>query len=323
MLPLILLGAGALLAIVLLLVAFSGPSADKASARRLQALRERHSESSEVRAQAKFRNILSNPAGGKVDTAIQKLIPNPAMLDQRLGRTGRDWTLSQYVMVSAGLALFVLLLFLLQGASFFLALFAGLFAGIGLPHYVVGSLISRRAKRFNQNFPDAIELMVRGLRSGLPISETMGVVAGELDGPVGTEFRAVSDKMRIGRTMDAALQDTADRLGTPEFQFFVIALSIQRETGGNLAETLANLADVLRKRAAMRLKIKAMSSEAKASALILGALPFLVFALIYFMNPTYAGGFFVEPRLMIAGTGALVWIGIGAFIMSRMVSFEI
>ena len=101
------------------------------------------------------------------------------------------------------------------------------------------------------------------------------IVAGEIPGPVGIEFRMVSDKMKIGRTMEAALQDTADRLGTPEFQFFVITLAIQRETGGNLAETLSNLADVLRKRAQMKLKIRAMSSEAKASAYIVGALPFL------------------------------------------------
>ena len=122
--------------------------------------------------------------------------------------------------------------------------------------------------------------MVRGLRSGLPISETIGIVADELPDPVGTEFRAVSDKMRIGRTMDAALQETSDRLGTSEFQFYVISLAIQRETGGNLAETLSNLAEALRKRSQMKLKIRAMSSESKASAYIIGALPFIVFGLI-------------------------------------------
>src|ERR671932_47854 len=133
--------------------------------------------------------------------------------------------------------------------------------------------------------------MVRGLRSGLPISETMGVVADELPGPIAEECRAVTDKMKICRTMEAALQEAADRMGTPEFQFFVITLAIQRETGGNLAETLANLADVLRKRAQMKLKIRAMSSESKASAYIVGALPLIVFGLIMMINPTYMGGF--------------------------------
>ena len=165
--------------------------------------------------------------------------------------------------------------------------------------------------------------MVRGLRSGLPITETLGVVASEIPGPVGIEFRMVADKMKIGRTMEAALQETADRLGTPEFQFFVITLAIQRETGGNLAETLSNLADVLRKRAQMKLKIRAMSSESKASAWIVGSLPFIVFGLVWFINPHYMGGFFVDQRLIVAGLGGLVWMSIGAFIMAKMVNFEI
>ncbi|RRB78208.1 type II secretion system F family protein, partial [Escherichia coli] len=110
----------------------------------------------------------------------------------------------------------------------------------GLPHMVVGYFIKRRIAKFTAKFPDAIELLVRGLRSGLPITETIAVVAQEVDGPVGVEFKNITDKMKIGRTMDAALQDTADRLGTPEFQFFCITIAIQRETGGNLAETLSN-----------------------------------------------------------------------------------
>ena len=191
------------------------------------------------------------------------------------------------------------------------------------PHFVIGKMIKRRVAKFNVNFPDAIELMVRGLRSGLPITETLGIVAGEIPGPVGLEFRTVADKMKIGRTMEAALQETADRLGTPEFQFFVITLAIQRETGGNLAETLSNLADVLRKRAQMQLKIRAMSSESKASAYIVGSLPFIVFGLVWMINPHYMSGFFIDQRLMVAGLGGLCWMGIGAFIMAKMVNFEI
>jgi tight adherence protein B len=133
----------------------------------------------------------------------------------------------------------------------------------------------------------------------------------------------VTDKMKIGKTMESALQDTAERLGTPEFQFFVITLAIQRETGGNLAETLSNLADVLRKRAQMKLKIRAMSSESKASAYIVGALPFIVFTLVWLINPTYMQNFFVDQRLIVAGMGGLVWMSIGGFIMAKMVNFEI
>jgi tight adherence protein B len=123
--------------------------------------------------------------------------------------------------------------------------------------------------------------------------------------------------------MEDALQDTADRLNMPEFNFFCITLAIQRETGGNLAETLSNLSDVLRKRAQMKLKIKAMSSESKASAYIVGSLPFIVFALIYWINPTYLSKFFIDDRLIVAGLGGLTWLGIGSFIMAKMVNFEI
>ena len=203
------------------------------------------------------------------------------------------------------------------------ALFVGLLVGLGGPHMVVNSAIKKRVAKFTAKFPDAIELLVRGLRSGLPISETLQVVAQEVPGPVGVEFRAVSDKMKIGRTMEAALQETADRLGTAEFQFFTITLAIQRETGGNLAETLSNLADVLRKRAQMKLKIRAMSSESKASAYIIGALPFMVFGIIFYINTAYMQNFFVDERLIIAGLGGLVWMSIGALIMKKMINFEI
>jgi tight adherence protein B len=183
--------------------------------------------------------------------------------------------------------------------------------------------MKRRLNQFNAKFPDAIELLVRGLRSGLPVTETLQVAATEVPGPVGEEFKAVVERIKIGRTMEEALQETADRLGTPEFQFFVITLAIQRETGGNLAETLSNLSDVLRKRAQMKLKIRAMSSESKASAYIVGALPFIVFGLIMWINPHYMNGFFSDERLIVTGLGGLVWMSIGAFIMAKMVSFEI
>jgi tight adherence protein B len=286
-------------------------------------VRERHSKSTEVAAQAQLKRILANRSQTRVDSLAQQLIPKPALLRKRLDQTGKTWTLGQYAIASLGITTVVALLFLMRGMPLLLALFVGLFAGIGLPHLVVGKLIKRRINKFNARFPDALELMVRGLRSGLPISETLGIVADEIPGPVAIEFRHVSDKMKIGRTMEAALQETADRLATAEFQFFTITLAIQRETGGNLAETLANLADVLRKRAAMKLKIRAMSSESKASAWIVGALPFIVFTLIWFINPSYMHTFLTDERLMVVGLGGLVWMGLGVFIMAKMVNFEI
>ena len=320
----LLMAAGLVGTLFLVASAFSGPSMAKVQAKRLESVRERHSKSSEIAAAAQMKRIFANrQSGNKVDGIAQRLIPNPALLRHRLEQTGRTWTLGQYALASLGLAVTVILLLKFKGAPLMFALPFGVLVGAGLPHFVVGKLIKRRITQFTSKFPDAIDLMVRGLRSGLPISETIGVVANEIQEPVKTEFRAVADKMKIGRTMEAALQETSDRLNTPEFQFFVISLAIQRETGGNLAETLSNLSDVLRKRAAMKLKIRAMSSESKASAYIVGALPFIVFGLIWFINGKYMQNFFVDPRLMIAGVGGLVWMSIGALIMARMVNFEI
>jgi tight adherence protein B len=324
MLPIVMLGGGAFLVLALMVFALSGPSASRAQSRRLSSLRERHLASNVGTAamDAQLRRVTAKSATG-MDMAASRLLPNPAVLQKRLNMTGKGWTLSQYAMATAGLTLVPAALLMLNGAPPVLALFLGLFVGVGLPHFVVGFFIKRRVAKFTAKFPDAIELLVRGLRSGLPITETMGVVGNEVDGPVGEEFRSVSDKMKIGRTLDAALQETADRLGTPEFQFFTITIAIQRETGGNLAETLANLADVLRKRSQMKLKIKAMSSESKASALIVGALPFIVFGLVWFINNGYMMHFFQDERLMVAGGGGLIWMAIGAFIMAKMVNFEI
>jgi tight adherence protein B len=310
--------AGVLVSAWLALSAFSGPSAAKQLTRRLEELRERHSRSTDMAAQAQLKRIFAQRQN-RGDSLAKRFIPNPALLQLRLSQTGREWTLAQYVMVSAGLSVLMIAVLVFRGVP---ALYA-LLVGIGLPHFIISKMIKRRVNKFNARFPDAIELMVRGLRSGLPISETIGIVADEIPNPVGAEFRGVADKMRIGRTMDAALQDTAARLGTAEFQFYVISLAIQRETGGNLAETLSNLADVLRKRSAMKLKIRAMSSESKASAYIIGALPFIVFGLIWFINGSYMQNFFIDQRLMIAGGIGLVWMSIGAFIMAKMINFEI
>jgi tight adherence protein B len=322
-LTLLLLGLGMVGMLGMLYIALSGPSSSKVLKRRIEAVRERHGASGvPAIANAQIRKLLSRK-DSRMESMASSLVPRPAIMRLRLEKTGRKITLGRYAMVNLGIVVAVAGLMMTRGAPVLLSLSFGLCIGIGLPHFVIGKMITGRLKAFTSNFPDAIELMVRGLRSGLPITETLSIVSGEISGPVGIEFRAVSDKMKIGLTMEAALQETADRLGTPEFQFFVITLAIQRETGGNLAETLSNLADVLRKRAQMKLKIRAMSSEAKASAMIVGALPFIVFTMVYLLNPNYMGGFFTDERLIVAGLGAMVWMGIGVAVMAKMVSFEI
>ena len=322
-LPMIIFFAGTLGFLLLMYFAFAGPNVQKAQSKRLTALRRRHSSStSQISAEAQLNRILAK-GDSRMDSFANRFIPRPEMLRTRLSQTGTKWTLGQYMIGMAVLTIVIAGILYLQGLPLGLAFLGGLFSGLFLPHKIVGFLIKRRIGRFTAKFPDAIELLVRGLRSGLPISETLQVVGKEVPGPVGEEFSIVVDRMKIGKTMDEALEGTAKRLGTPEFNFFCITLAIQRETGGNLAETLSNLANVLRQRSQMKLKIKAMSAESKASAYIVGSLPFIVFAMILTINPGYMGEFFVDERLMIAGLGGLGWMGIGVFIMAKMVNFEI
>lgn len=321
MMQIAILGAGILAVLMLLIFAFAGPSASRASSRRLDKLKYRHSDNADVRVEAQMKKALS--ARRKTTRPKGENMTKMETLAIRLEKTGRQWPLSYFFYAAGGLFVIIAGLLMFKGAPILLCLFVGLLVGAGLPHMIVGFLINQRIAKFTASFPDAIELLVRGLRSGLPVTETIGVVAKEVAGPVGEEFQKVVDRIKIGQTMEDALQESAKRMDTPEFQFFCITLAIQRETGGNLAETLSNLADVLRKRGQMKLKIKAMSSESKASAYIVGSLPFIVFGLVYSVNPTYLAGFFYEERLIIAGLGGLCWMGIGVFIMAKMVSFEI
>ncbi len=318
---LLLMAVGLMTMMVLGYAALSGPSAAKEGQRRLQAVRFRHAESANVKVEAQFRKAVAarKPKLHQIAGSSSRI----EALALRLHRTGKTWTLQQYLYASLGLGLFITMIIYLKSHAALLSLGAGVVIGGGIPHMVVNYYVKKRVNNFTTKFPDAIELLVRGLRSGLPVTETLGVVASEVPGPVGQEFKLITDRIRVGKTMEDALQNTADRLDMPEFSFFCITLAIQRETGGNLAETLSNLSDVLRKRAQMKLKIRAMSSESKASAYIIGALPFMVFVMIWFVNPKYIGGFFTEDRLIVAGLGGMVWMSIGAFIMAKMISFEI
>jgi len=317
----ILIVLGMIGAVALTWPALVGPSTSTEARRRLLAVRYRHSESMVDKVEAQMRKAVQ-ARKPKVQMVAGSQSRAQA-LALRLNRTGKTWTIQQYLYTSLGIALTVAILVGLKSGAWLMALALGVMLGAGLPHMWVNRLVKKRTNAFTAKFPDAIELLVRGLRSGLPVTETLGVVAQEVPGPVGEEFKMVTERIKIGRTMEDALQETADRLNTAEFSFFVITLAIQRETGGNLAETLSNLANVLRQRAQMKLKIKAMSSESKASAYIVGSLPFLVFAMVWYMNPAYLGGFFTDDRLIVAGMGGAVWMSIGAFIMAKMVNFEI
>jgi tight adherence protein B len=323
-LPVVIVGLAVTLIVMLLYTAF-GTAARRRMVARIHSVQGRHVLNAQAAAaMPSLRRRRSDSSFKHFDAAIKRFLPRPELLRQRLARTGRNISIGEYVLTCLALgAVFS------YARGFFLplpplpAVFLGIVVGLGLPHLYIGLLIKRRMKAFLSVFPDAIELIIRGVRSGLPVPESIRTVASELPGPVGQEFRTVADKLKLGQPLEQALLDAAGRIGAPEFKFFVISISVQRETGGNLAETLENLADLLRKRRQMVLKIKAMSSEARASAMILGSLPFIMFAIMYLLNEGYIMTLFRDPRGVMMVVVGLTSMLLGVAVMAKMVKFEI
>jgi tight adherence protein B len=212
---------------------------------------------------------------------------------------------------------------LFAGTSLTVAAMSSVAIGLGLPHFYTRIRINRRKKQFLLLFPDAIDLIVRGLRAGLPVTKSMQTVSEEISEPVQRVFMELVEQLKLGVNLDKALNDMAKQLDITEFNFFVTSVILQRETGGNLAEILENLANVLRQRSMMRLKIKAMSSEARASAFIVGSLPFLVFITLNVVSPEYLIPLYEDYRGNIAILISFGMLGSGVFIMMRMAKFEI
>ncbi len=258
-----------------------------------------------------------------IEAVVARLLPRPEILRERLSRTGKEISVGAYVAVCIVVAMVMLLMLKgIVGLSWLVALPGAVAAGVVMPYWATGVLAGRRQQAFVNIFPDAIDLMVRGLRSGLPVSECISTIGTEMANPVGSEFRAINDMVRLGQSMDDALWSAAKRLDIADFNFFVITLNVQRETGGNLAETLANLSDILRQRKQMKHKVKALSSEARASAYILGSLPFLMLGILMVLNTDYAMELFTDPR---GHTAVAVGIGMlltGIAVMFKMVRFE-
>jgi len=193
---------------------------------------------------------------------------------------------------------------------------------LGIPRFVINFLIKRRMKKFIAFFPDAIDIIVRGVRSGLTVGECLNIIGQESPDPVGPEFRLVIEAIKLGQPMADALQRMSDRLPSPEFRYFTIVLGTQQTTGGNLAETLAKLSDVLRQRKKMRDKVQAMSSEAKASAGIIGSLPLFVMAALSFLAPEYVGLLFTTSTGNFMLAICVVVMGCGVLVMRKMINFD-
>jgi tight adherence protein B len=258
------------------------------------------------------------------DYLIKRFLPNPQRMRMRLAKTGRTITLGQYLMFCFGAAVIVgLLLKLMMGLPTVVCGLAGIALGLMIPHIVTGTMAKRRQDRFMRALPEALDLICRGLKSGLPVTESIRVVGQEIADPIGLEFRGIADAVKFGKPMIEALWAIEPRIDIQEFRFFITALAIQQETGGNLAETLENLAAILRRRKQMKLKIKALSSEAKASAYIIGSLPFIMFGIILTMNYDYGSQLYKDPRgIMLIGAG-FVSYAIGIAVMWKMVRFDI
>lgn len=260
------------------------------------------------------------------DTKLGQAIANislGAALRRRLELAGMTITLQAYLLRSIGLAVGLIMVLLVVGQPPLTAIFVGLVMGIGLPHLYVSRRIKKRKLAFLKLFPEAIELIVRGLRAGLPVAESFIVVSKEIPDPVSSIFFTISQQAGFGVPMEKALADAGEMMNLTEFNFFVTTIILQRETGGNLGEILSNLAQVLRDRQMMKLKVMALSSEARASGYIVGALPFFVFGALMLVSPAYLDPLFNDPRgnnaLMLAG-GMMIF---GGFIMKRMTQFEI
>lgn len=240
----------------------------------------------------------------------------------KLRHAGLSMNIRTFWIVSAGLGGTTLLLTLLFGFNPLLALGLALVFGLGLPRWFVGFLGKRRMKKFSALFADAVDVIVRGIKSGLPVHESFKIIARESPAPLGPEFQRLVEGMGVGLTLSQALDKMYERMPTPELRFFTIVIAIQQKTGGNLAEALSNLTTVLRARRMMGEKIKALSSEATASAGIIGSLPPVVMGLVMITTPAYMLLLFTDMRGQFMLLCSAVWMAAGIFAMKKMISFK-
>jgi tight adherence protein B len=243
-------------------------------------------------------------------------------LRQRFAQAGVEWTENNFIIGSVVAGIFVFLLVLVTGNPLLIAVAAGLAAGFGAPRWLLGYLAKKRQTAFSELFVNGVDVVVRGVKAGLPIGECMAIIARESPEPLGQEFRTLVEGQKLGISLTSGLERMMERMPSTELNFFVIVLTIQGQSGGNLSEALGNLSNVLRERKLMKAKIQSMSSEAKASAMIIGSLPILVGGMMFFIAPEHIGLLFSTTMGNMMVAGGLSVMGIGVFIMNKMINFD-
>jgi tight adherence protein B len=253
----------------------------------------------------------------------QKKRKKKVTLRTLIEQAGLDITTKLFWMLSLGCGAAFLVAPMVLGAPWFIFMGTGFVGLLGFPRWLLGYLRKRRQNVFLNDFADAIDVMVRGLKAGLPVSEAMKIIASETRPPVGPEFSEVVEGQRVGITIDQGIMRMVDRMPLSEVNFLAIVMTIQSKTGGNLSEALANLSRVLRDRKKMKQKIRAVSQEAKSSAAIIGSLPFIIMGALTLLNPNYLNPLFDTDMGHILLVGSGTWMMIGVLVMRKMINFEI
>ena len=243
-------------------------------------------------------------------------------LRETLRQAGLRLTLRNYFLLCTAFSVVAAILYKMTGYHLVGIVPVSITVGFGLPRDVLFYLTKRRVNKFTKEFANAVDIIVRGIKSGLPVSECLKIIATESPEPVAGLFLEIVESQNLGLTLEVSLERAQEQIKTPELQFFTIVLIIQGQTGGNLADTLANLSGILRDRKKMADKVKSLSSEAKSSAGIIGSLPFLMTGLLYLVNPEYLTPLFTADLGKIMIAGGLVWMSAGIFIMNQMINFE-
>ncbi|HEY1473177.1 MAG TPA: type II secretion system F family protein [Pseudolabrys sp.] len=243
-------------------------------------------------------------------------------LSVRISQAGMSWSRQQFFLISAGIGLATFMLGLFSGGGLIVACVLGFAGAFGLPRWLLSFLKKRRESQFLAAFPDAVDIIVRGVKAGLPLLDCLKMITAEAAEPVRSEFRSIVETQAIGMPLGDACAKIYEQMPLPEANFFGIVVSIQQRSGGNLSEALSNLSRVLRDRKKMKAKIQAMSMEAKASAAIIGALPVAVMTMVYITSPNYISLLWTEPlgRVMLAASA--VWMFIGVMVMKKMINFD-